>query len=274
MTMPRTRFQKSELLTMLRPALYFAVLFGMVQFWLTDFAAAQGEDAGAGVPEVEEAAKVTVLTVYQDGGWVMHVLLLCSIATIAAAVYCFIRISAKKMCPDPVNDSLVRSMQKRDVSGAYELCTASPNTLTNVVSSALLKVNFERDKANKDSMDQAAGEALDYEETAQMQWVNYLNVFATIAPMIGLFGTVLGMMESFGDLAAGKSEASDLAGGINKAMGTTAGGLLVGIPAMFFYFFFRNKLMGIMGTVQKRASFAIDVLSGEVTLSDEGAPQG
>ena len=50
--------------------------------------------------------------------------------------------------------------------------------------------------------------------------------------------------------------------------------LFVGIPAMFFYFFFRNRLMGIMSTVQKRASFAIDVLSGEVKLSEEGAPEG
>ncbi len=57
-------------------------------------------------------------------------------------------------------------------------------------------------------------------------------------------------------------------------MSTTAGGLLVGIPAMFFYFFFRNRLMGIMSEIQKRASFLIDVLSGEVKLSDEGAPAG
>ena len=38
--------------------------------------------------------------------------------------------------------------------------------------------------------------------------------------------------------------------------------------AMFFYFFFRNKLMGIMTEVQKRATRLIDVLSGEVQLAD------
>lgn len=264
---------KTELLAFVRPVLYLLFLFAFTQWWMADLAAAPGDSAGD-TEAIEAVEKVTVLTVYRDGGWVMHVLLLCSIATIAVIVYCFIRLSKKKMCPQGLNDSMVRLMQSRDVGGAYSLCNENPNSFSNVVSSALLKVNFERDKANKESMDQAAGEALDHEETAQMQWVNYLNVFATIAPMIGLFGTVLGMMESFGDLAAGKSEASELAGGINKAMGTTAGGLLVGIPAMFFYFFFRNRLMAIMSTVQKRTSFLVDVLSGEVKLSEEGAPQG
>jgi biopolymer transport protein ExbB len=272
----RAPILRTELLAIVRPVLYIAFLFVLIQWWMGDFAAAQspGEAVGGDAAEVVESEKITVLSVYKSGGWVMHVLLLCSIATIAAIVYCFIRLSAKKMCPDGINDSMVRLMQSRDVGGAYSLCNENPNSYCNVVSSALLKVNFDRDRANKESMDQAAGEAIDYEETEQMQWVNYLNVFATIAPMIGLFGTVLGMMQSFGDLSAGKSEPADLAGGINAAMGTTAGGLFVGIPAMFFYFFFRNRLMSIMSTVQKRASFAIDVLSGEVKLSEEGAPEG
>jgi biopolymer transport protein ExbB/TolQ len=48
---------------------------------------------------------------------------------------------------------------------------------------------------------------------------------------------------------------------------TTAGGLIVGIPAMFFFFFFRNRLMGIMAELQRSASFLIGVLSGEVKLA-------
>ncbi len=100
-----------------------------------------------------------------------------------------------------------------------------------------------------------------------MLWVNYLNVFATLAPMVGLLGTVWGMIESFEQLARGASEPQDLAGGIGKAMITTAGGLIVGIPAMFFYFFFRNQLTVIVSEIQKQATFAVDVLSGELKLA-------
>ncbi len=212
----------------------------------------------------------SALDVYREGGWFMHVLLLCSMGTIAVVVYCFVQISAGKMTPKSQVEQVNQAMASKEVGSAYTLCQANPNPYTRVVSSALLKVNFDRDKANKVSMDEAAGETLDQEEVRQMVWVNYLNVFATLAPMIGLLGTVWGMIESFDQLASGNAEPQDLAGGIKKAMGTTAGGLLVGIPAMFFYFYFRNKLMATVSLIQKNASFAIDILSGEIRLEGKG----
>ena len=251
----------------------FLVLLGAAAA-LGPLANALGQEDGV-QSETAVADTTSLLEVYTQGGWMMHVLLLCSIGTIAVIVYCFLQITQKKMCPAGINDSLVRNMQSHDVSNAYALCEENPNAFTRVVSSALLKVNFDRDKANKESMDQAAADALDQEEVRQMLWVNYLNVFATVAPMVGLLGTVTGMMTSFNDLKGGAMEVKDFSGGIGEAMATTAGGLIVGIPAMFFYFFFRNKLMGIMTEVQKRATRLIDVLSGEVQLADTaGTPSG
>lgn len=227
--------------------------------------AAAGEQA---LPEVESRS---ALSYYTGGGPLMHFLLLCSVGTIAAATYCFINVNGRKMMPKNLMNTLVRQMQERDVTNAYNLCNDNPNPFTRVVSAALLKINFERDQANKASMEQAAGETLDQEETKQMLWVNYLNVFATIAPMLGLLGTVTGMIGAFDQLAAGRAEPNDLAGGIGTAMLTTAGGLVVGIPAMFFYFFFRNRLMSITAEIQKNTTFLIDILSGEVKLAS-GSP--
>lgn len=228
----------------------------------------------APVPSEDGEVKTkTALDYYNSGGSMMHPILLCSIGTIAVLGYAFLQITRRKMMPMGLHQTLVRHMQQNQVGEAYQLCTDNPNSYTNVVASALLKVNFERDLANKASMEQAIMDSLDEEETKQMMWVNYLNVFATIAPMLGLLGTVGGMILSFDQLAAGKSDPSELAGGIGVAMITTAGGLLVGIPAMFFYFFFRNRVMGIMTSIQKNATFLIDVLSGEVRLSAGGGPQ-
>ncbi|MCB1076566.1 MAG: MotA/TolQ/ExbB proton channel family protein [Verrucomicrobiae bacterium] len=234
-------------------------------------ASAQDTTAGTSTspPPAATVETKSALDIYQEGGWFMHVLLVCSIGTIAVVVYCFVQITPKKMAPKSQVDRVNGCMAGKDVGTAYQLCQSNPNPYANVVSAALLKVNFDRDLANKVSMVEAAGESLDEEEHKQMVWVNYLNVFATLAPMIGLLGTVWGMIESFDQLAAGNAQPQDLAGGIKKAMGTTAGGLLVGIPAMFFYFFFRDKLQGVMTTIQRHASFAIDILSGEIRL--EGA---
>jgi len=228
--------------------------------------------AQAAVDAAAAPTSKSLLDLYKQGGFFMHFLALCSVGTVAVAVYCFLQIDKKKFCPDSQVEALTNYMRQRDPGNAYELCRANPNVLTNTLSSALLKVNFERDLANKVSMEQAAAETIGIEETKVMVWVNYLNVFATIAPMIGLLGTVTGMITSFDQLAAGRSEPSDLAGGIGEAMITTAGGLIVGIPAMFFYFFFRNKLMSLIGTVQKSVTFLIDVLSGELKLAEAVAP--
>lgn len=224
------------------------------------------QDAAAEAPDVAIAENVSALDLYKQGGNFMHILLVCSIGTIAVAVYCFVQISAKKMAPQALVDQVNSAMANRDVGAAYSACQASSSSYGKVMSGALLKVNFDRDLSNKASMMDAAAEALDEEEHRQMVWVNYLNIFATLAPMIGLLGTVWGMIEAFDKLATTSGDAKQLAGGIKIAMVTTAGGLIVGIPAMFFYFFFRDRLQGVMTTVQKHASFAIDILSGEIRL--------
>jgi len=208
----------------------------------------------------------TLLDVFYVGGILMYPLLLCSIGTFAVGVYCFLNIRSGKMMPKTQVEAIGQYMQQRDAASAYQLCNSQPNVFANTVSAALLKVNFERDLANKLSMEQAAGETLANEETKLNMWVNYLNVFATIGPMLGLLGTVTGMIASFDMLAAGKSEPADLAGGIGEAMITTAAGLFVGIPAMFFFFYFRNMLAINVAEIQKRVTFMLDVLSGELKL--------
>ena len=224
------------------------------------------EPSPSPTPAVREK---TLLDTFNSGGPLMYPLLLCSIGTLAVAAYCFININPKKMMPIAQVESVGDMMTQRDASGAYQLCLSQPNVFANTMAAALLKVNFERDLANKISMEQAAAETLANEETKLNIWVNYLNVFATIGPMLGLLGTVTGMIASFDMLAAGRSEPADLAGGIGEAMTTTAGGLFVGIPAMFLYFYFRNLLAIQIANIQKRVTFILDVLSGELKL--EGA---
>ncbi len=212
-------------------------------------------------------ATKNLIDYYNAGGVMMHPLLLALIAFIALTIYLFIVINPARMVPKRLVDGVNRTMASRDVQGAYALVKENPCAYSKCIAQALLKVNFERDLANKASMVVGAEDTLDQEETKVMGWVNYLNTVSTLAPMIGLFGTVQGMIVAFDALAAGKAEPSDLAAGIGTAMITTAGGLIVGIPAMFFYFFFRNQLTSITTEIQKQFSYAIDVLSGEIQLS-------
>lgn len=94
------------------------------------------------------------------------------------------------------------------------------------------------------------------EEVAAMStWLRMLDLISMIAPLLGLLGTVLGMIKSFQDLSAaqGSANASVLAGGIWEALITTAGGLIVAIPAAAA----ANLLTGRVETAALRIESAV-----------------
>jgi len=207
----------------------------------------------------------SLLDLYREGGAVMHLIALCSVATLSLGAYCAILIRRKRVMPPAVVSQLSHLMAHRDVAGAYEVCKANPSPFTNALSSALLKANFQRDMYNKPAMENAIADECFREETRLMALINYLNTFAVLAPMIGLLGTVAGMITSFSALTAGKAEATDLAKGIGEALICTGGGLLLAIPAMFLYFYFRGQASVMMGDVHEKLSEMLDLFTGEVT---------
>jgi biopolymer transport protein ExbB len=76
------------------------------------------------------------------------------------------------------------------------------------------------------------------------RYLNTLGTIATAAPLMGLFGTVVGMIEIFGSQAptAGAGSPEQLAHGISIALYNTAFGLLIAIPALMFYRYFRGRI--------------------------------
>lgn len=70
-----------------------------------------------------------------------------------------------------------------------------------------------------------------------------LGTIASVAPFIGLFGTVVGVMRAFHDLASAAGAGPGLvAVGISEALVTTAGGLLVAIPAVAAFNYFNQRI--------------------------------
>lgn len=212
---------------------------------------------------VEVTSNKSLLDLYQEGGPIMHLIALCSVAVMALGTYCFLMFRKAKLMPPLVVNHLNGLMGQRDLQSAYDYCAANPCLLTTILSGALMKANFERDMYNKTSMENSIADDCFREETKMMVVVNYMNTFAVLAPMIGLLGTVAGMITSFSALTAGKAEATDLAKGIGEALIATGGGLLLAIPSMFLYFFFRGLLTSNMADLHKTLSHTLDLFTGE-----------
>jgi biopolymer transport protein ExbB len=87
----------------------------------------------------------------------------------------------------------------------------------------------------------------------------YLAALATIAsaaPLLGLLGTVIGMIEIFGSqagggaISGGAGNPAQLAQGISIALYNTAFGLIVAIPALIFWRYFRGRVDGYLLTME------------------------
>ena len=95
------------------------------------------------------------------------------------------------------------------------------------------------------------------------QKLSYLADVAVISPMVGLLGTVLGMIQAFNVIAfqTGAVKPILLAGGISKAMVTTATGLIIAIPAMIFYSYFRGKVQNITSQLENISTELFHLIS-------------
>lgn len=74
------------------------------------------------------------------------------------------------------------------------------------------------------------------------RYLNTLGTIATASPLLGLLGTIIGMIEIFGGQTPGVSNPAQIAHGISIALYNAAFGIMVAIPALMFYRYFRGKV--------------------------------
>lgn len=242
------------MLPLIRSTAFAIAAFALVYFALNSANIAFAEQTATTPPDGAKHHSKTLIDLYLEGGWVMHMIALTSIATVAVLSYCIVSLNKGKLMPNKVVNSLSDALRAQDAATAIAICNATPSVLSTVIRESLEKAGTGVSEYTKADLEAAAGESIFHEETRLMLWVNMLNAFAAVAPMIGLLGTVSGMIQSFEKLSAGAAKPSDFAGGIGEAMVGTAGGLLVAIPAMFAYFYFKNTLQSLMSEVARVAS--------------------
>lgn len=104
--------------------------------------------------------------------------------------------------------------------------------------------------------------------------VTYLADIGMISPLLGLLGTVFGIIKSFGALGAdlGTARYVLLSQGISEALVNTAAGLAIGIPAMFFYAYFRGKSQKLISELESATTHVLALLSLQYEKRTERTP--
>lgn len=209
---------------------------------------ASGDDL-AELVDTPEAETKSLLDMIKAGGWAMWPLGLLSVATLGLAVYNGIALRPKNFIDEELIEKLEASINAGDFEGAYAQCAETPGPITNTLSHVIEESSKDA-YAEPDSLEKAFEAASTKELTGPFVLVSYLSIIAAIAPMLGLLGTVSGMVKAFNAIATqGMGDPGLLADNISEALITTASGMSVGIPAMFFFFFFKNKYGKIVSDV-------------------------
>ncbi len=181
-------------------------------------------------------------------GGVLGILLWLALAALSVAgthliVDSFIKIREKRIIPDGLVSGVRGALETKDIPQAIQLCGGEPGALSNI-----LTAGFSNAADGPEAAQDAIGAAADLESEKLLQRINYLNVVGNLAPMLGLLGTVQGMIMAFATLGteAGAAKNAMLATNISQALYTTAAGLVVAVPALGFFAFFRNRATKII----------------------------
>lgn len=204
-----------------------------------------------GVPAIGTGQMPDQMTLWQTlkaGGGVMVVIGLLSIAALAIVLYDIRILTVNRLAPRGLYDAVMNKIEMKDFGAAKSICRSqNSNIISKIVLAGLDRKN-PTDEAAREAMESCAR----IELTGLWQNISYLTDIVAVAPLLGLLGTVLGMIQAFHavPLQSASLKTTLLAAGISKAMVTTASGLVVAIPALIAYSYFRGQVQQITNVVE------------------------
>ncbi len=176
-------------------------------------------------------------------------IIFCSVIAVAICAERFWVLRSNLVAPRHLFTQLChwRSNNELDSRRLQELRNGSP--LGQILAAGIGAQDLGRD-GMKESIEEVANQVVHELE----RYLNTLGSIASITPLLGLLGTVIGMIKVFTSIKLeGISNASLLAGGISEALITTAAGITVAIPALFFYRFFQRRVDELVVNMEQEA---------------------
>ncbi len=202
-----------------------------------------------------------VLKIMQ-GGWLMIPLGVCSLIVFALSLERMIALRRGRVIPRPFVRRFTECVEDGQLSyeEATEICEEFDCPVAEVFQAAVKRWGrpmFEVEQAVMDAGDRVAD--------GLKRFLRVFHAISNVAPLLGLLGTVLGMIEAFEMMSSQESigRPEMLASGISVALITTAGGLVVAIPAYLAYMYFGSKSDRYLNEIDKLCQRVVDCISAE-----------
>lgn len=197
--------------------------------------------------------------IIKAGGWVMWPIIACSILAFAIIAERFWTLKTRRVMPKNLVAQTwqLRTQGKLTQNQLLALRDGSP--LGRILAAGLANAGQER-QVMKEAIEETGRHVAHELE----RFLNTLGTIAAITPLMGLLGTVIGIMQIFGTITeAGVGDPQQMAGGISVALITTVAGLIVAIPSLFFYRYFRGRVDALVIGMEAEALKLVEVVRGD-----------
>jgi biopolymer transport protein ExbB len=186
-------------------------------------------------------------------------IILCSIISAAICVERFWTLRAELVAPRNLLAQVWTWIKTNELDNRRLRDLKSGSPLGQILAAGITSHRRGRD-VMKESIEEVAGHVVHEME----RYLNTLGTVAAITPLLGLLGTVIGMIKVFTAIQLeGAGNAAVLAGGISEALITTAAGLTVAIPSLFFHRFFERRVDELVIFMEQEALKLVEVLNTE-----------
>lgn len=188
--------------------------------------------------EASEAVGGEVMRLFWESADVFTGLIaLGSFIAVAIIIRSLIEVRESVILPKSMVNRLRDRIAQGDMRGAHSAAEESRALPARVLDAALRQAHLGK-AASREAAELAASE----ESAGWFRRIEMLNVIGHLGPLLGLVGTVYGMIIAFAALGetGGNAGPGELSVGIAKALFHTFLGLMLAIPALFAYGYFRG----------------------------------
>jgi len=183
-----------------------------------------------------------LFSIIQAAGWPIWPLILCSVVALAVVIERFSSLRVSRVSPPKLLDEVI-SFTRANLPGADVVNKLAENSVLGLVLATGMRSVIAEPRITEAALRLAFENAGRAAVHGLERYLNTLGSIATAAPLLGLFGTVIGMIEIFGSQSpTGGTNPAQLAHGISIALYNTAFGLIIAVPALLFYRYFRGLI--------------------------------
>ena len=188
--------------------------------------------------ETEPVSQWRILSIIEKGGVMMYPILFCSVLILGIGIERAYNLRRKNIINSKFLEDIRNHWDWKDTQLGLQMCNAYDNSLARILKTGLLRFGGKLDE-----IERAIEGSGQHEASLMNSNLRVLGAIANITPMMGLLGTVFGMIKAFNVISqSGTGNPGLVASGISEALITTAAGMVVGIPALVLYHYFRSKV--------------------------------